>query len=192
MEKKQVLIAFEASQEVMCAFRRLGFEAYSCDVVDCYGAYPEFHLKCDARDAILLKKWDLIIMHPPCTYTSLSGNRWYHKSKLRVQSGFFIREVWELACSVCNHVVLEQPLSVTQQYIGKKTQSIQPWQFGHGEVKETWLWLKNLPLLVPTDIVDGRVSRVLNMAPGVNRKKDRAKTYKGVAEAMAAQWCVVI
>ena len=188
----KVLIDFEESQEVCKAFRELGHEAYSCDLIECSGGYPEWHLQMDAIDAINLMKWDLIILHPPCTYTAVCGNRWYWKSKLRKDGIDLCKRSWEAACNVCGKVVLEQPKTIMQKYIGKISQKIQPWQFGHGETKETWLWVKGLPLLTPTNIVEGREQRIWKMAPGPDRAKMRSKTYPGIAKAMAEQWGGII
>lgn len=184
----KILIAFEESQAVTLAFRALGHEAYSCDVQECSGDHPEWHLRMDALDAIRSCKWDLIILHPPCTYTALCGNRWYHNNPLRQQGIDLCKASWELACSVCDHIALEQPKTIMQRYIGPKSQVIHPWQFGHGETKETWLWLKNLPTLLPTNIVTGRENKVWKMPPSADRAKLRSKTYPGIAKAMAAQW----
>lgn len=182
-----VLVGCEQSQEVAAAFIALGHDAMSCDLYyDGEKGLP--HFRGDVFHAINLRKWDLIILHPPCTYTSLSGNRWYFNSPLRVQGAEFCRDAWNAARSVCDKVALEQPKTVMQKYIGLRSQSIQPYEFGHGEVKETWLWLSGLPLLIPTNIVDGRLARVWRMAPGPYRQRERSRTYSGIAAAMACQW----
>ncbi len=182
------LIGFEESQEVCKAFRELGHEAYSCDTEDCSGGRPEWHLKMDIFKAIHLRKWDLIILHPPCTYTAVCGNRWYWNSHLRIEGIMLCKDSWNAACTVCDHVVLEQPKTIMQRYIGKKLQVIHPWQFGHGETKETWLWIKGLPLLKPTNIVEGREHKIWKMPPSKDRQKLRSKTYRGIAVGMAVQW----
>lgn len=182
-----VLIGCEESQEVCAAFTALGHYAVSCDLY--YpGARGLPHLQCDVRHAIQLRQWDLIILHPPCTYTSLSGNRWYYNSPLRIEGAKFCKEVWDLARLLCPRVALEQPKTIMQRYIGKRSQTIQPHQFGHGETKETWLWLWNLPLLIPTNNVDGREQRIWKMAPNENRQRDRSRTFPGIANAFAVQW----
>lgn len=183
-----VLIGCEESQAVCIAFRERGHEAYSCDIQECSGGHPEWHLKMDAFEAIDIKKWDLIILHPPCTYTALCGNRWYWDSPLRTEGIDFCKRLYDKACRVCDMVCLEQPKTIMQKYIGKKSQAVQPWMFGHGETKETWLWLKGLPVLHPTNIVEGREHRIWKMTPRPERGKERSKTYSGIADAMADQW----
>lgn len=183
-----VLIGFEESQEVCKAFRVKGHNAFSCDIKECSGGHPEWHLQMDIFEAIDLKKWDRIILHAPCTYTALCGNRWYWKSPLRPEGIKLCKDSWDASNAVCDQVVLEQPKTIMQRFIGKKSQVIQPWQFGHGETKETWLWVNGLPLLTPTDIVDGRENRIWKMPPSDDRQKLRSKTYPGIAKAMADQW----
>lgn len=183
-----ILIGFEESQAIANEFRGLGHDAYSCDLQECSGGHPEYHLHMDIFKALNYKRWDLIILHPPCKYTALCGNRWYWNSPLRIEGAKLCKDAWEKACEICDNVVLEQPKTIMQRYIGKKSQVIQPWQFGHGETKETWLWIKGLPLLESTDIVEGRENRIWKMSPGKNRSKLRSKTYPGIAKAMAEQW----
>jgi hypothetical protein len=146
----------------------------------------------DIFEAIRLKKWDLIVLHPPCTFTALCGNRWYYNSPLRIEGAILCKNSWETACSVCDKVVLEQPKTIMQRYIGKKSQVIHPWQFGHGETKETWLWLKGLPKLIPTDVVQGREQRIWKMPASKDRGKLRSKTYPGIAKALAVQYTAFI
>jgi hypothetical protein len=186
----RVLVGFEESQEICKAFRDRGHEAYSCDLQECSGGHPEWHLQMDIFDALKLMNWDLIILHPPCTYTAICGNRWYWDSPRRLEGIDLCKRSWESACEVCGHVMLEQPKTIMQKYIGKRSQTIHPWQFGHGETKETWLWLRGLPKLQPTDIVGGREHRIWKMAPGPERAKLRSKTYFGIAEAVAEQFMV--
>lgn len=184
----KVLIACEESQTVCKAFRERGHEAYSNDILDCSGGHPEWHIKGDCRDVIRLRKWDMIIIHTPCTFTAICGNRWYWNSPLRIDGINLTKEVYELAKSVCGKVVLEQPKTIMQKYIGKRSQTIQPYEFGHGETKETWLWVNGLPLLKPTNIVEGRENRIWKMPPSETRSKERSKTYSGIAKAFATQW----
>ena len=184
----KVLIGFEESQAVCIAFRKKGHEAYSNDLQNCSNDHPEWHLRMDFFKALRLKKWDLIILHPPCTYTAICGNRWYWNNSLRIIGIELCMDAWNESCEICDHVALEQPKTIMQRYIGEKSQVIQPWQFGHGETKETWLWLYNLPKLKPTNIVEGREHKIWKMPPSANRQKLRSKTYPGIAAAMAIQW----
>jgi hypothetical protein len=133
----------------------------------------------------------MIILHPPCDYIALCGNRWYGQGTpgncLRLQSIDWTIALWELAKKYSNKCALENPLSVIWKFIGKP-QYIQPWQFGHGETKKTGILTYNLPDLIPTNIVEGRVPRVHRMPPGKDRKRDRSESYKGILAAMADQW----
>jgi hypothetical protein len=191
-----VLIACEESQTVCSAFRAKGHNAFSCDLQDPSGGHPEWHIKGDAVEAINSRKWDLIILHPPCTFTALCGNRWYYDSYLRKQGIEFCKELWQAACFVCERVALEQPKTIMQRYIGPKSQVIHPYQFGHKEYKETWLWLKGLdPLTETSNVLNwmladdrGKFEKVFRMPPGPERSKMRSKTYSGIADAMAKQW----
>lgn len=185
----RVLIGFEESATVRQEFERLCWDAWSCDLQP--SRVPGKHYQCDIFD-VLHKGWDLIILHPPCTFTALCGNRWYWNSPERLQGISLCKQSWEVACSVCGMVSLEQPKTIMQRYIGKRSQSIQPWQFGHGETKETWLWLKGLPELQPTNVVTGRAHRIWKMAPGPDRQRERSVTYPGIARAMAEQWTAAI
>lgn len=186
-----ILVGFEESQAITIELRKLGFNAFSCDLQECSGGHPEWHKQMDFFDALKSRKWDMVIIHPPCTFTAICGNRWYWNSTLRIEGIELCKKAWDEAIKVCNHVALEQPKTIMQKYIGKKSQAIQPWQFGHGETKETWLWLKGLPLLQPTEIVDGRENRIWKMPPSKDRQKLRSKTYPGIARAIAEQWTAV-
>lgn len=191
----KVLIACEESQVVCKAFRELGHEAYSCDLQECSGGHPEWHIMGNVVWE-LAQDWDLIIMHPPCTYTALCGNRWYHDSPKRIEGAEFCKNLWEYATDLCYRVALEQPKTIMQSYIGPKSQVVHPWQFGHPETKETWLWLENLPPLQETNNVydymmtlpKNKRHKVWYASPGNDRGKNRSKTYLGIARAMAAQW----
>ena len=187
----KVLLGFEESQISCIEFRKRGHNAFSCDIQDCSGGHPEWHLKMDIFEAIHLRKWDLIILHPPCTYTALCGNRWYWNSPKRLEGIDLCKRSWEEACKVCDRVLLEQPKTIMQRYIGKRSQKIQPYQYGHGETKETWLWLKGLPLLIPTNEVEGRENKIWKMTPSPDRGKLRSKTYQGIAEAFATQYGIL-
>jgi len=180
----KVLVACEESQVVTKAFRNLGHEAYSCDLQDCSGGHPEWHIIGDCLE-VLKGDWDLKIGFPPCDHLAVSGARWFEEKRKdgRQQKGIeFFLEMVEL----CDCV--ENPIGIMSTIYRKPDQIIQPWQFGHGETKATCLWLKDLPLLVPTNIVDGREGKVWKMAPGPDRGKLRSKTFPGIAQAMAEQW----
>lgn len=179
----RVLVACEFSGLVREAFAAKGHDAWSCDLLDT--EIPGQHIKGDVLD-ILNDGWDLMIAHPPCTHLAVSGARWF-KNKQREQIEaieFFMR----LANCNIPRICIENPISIMSTKWRKPDQIIQPWQFGHGETKATCLWLKNLPLLQPTNVVEGREARVHKMSPGPDRWKERSRTYTGVAEAMAQQW----
>jgi site-specific DNA-cytosine methylase len=181
----RVLVACEESQRVCQAFRDKGHEAYSCDILPTSGTHPEWHIQDDVMEH-LNDGWDMMIAHPPCTHLSVSGARWF-KYKGTDQD-LALRFVQDLLMAKTPRICVENPVSIISTRIRKPDQIIQPWQFGHGETKATCLWLKGLPKLQPTNIVEGREARVHKMAPGPNRARDRARTYPGIAEAMATQW----
>lgn len=183
-----VVILFEESGVVRRAFQERGCIVISVDLQPSRDN-SKMHLQEDVS-SFFNKNWsaDLIIMHPPCTALAVSGNRWYGrgmpKHEERLKS---LAQTWtwfEKAKDKARYVCMENPVGV----LGKATQYIQPWQFGHGETKKTGLWLHNLPKLEPTDIVEGREQRVWKMGPSPERAKLRSETYKGIAEAMADQW----
>lgn len=180
----RVLVACEFSGTVRRAFRAVGHEAYSCDLLPSDDV-SQYHLKCDVMD-IIADDWDLMIAHPPCTHLAVSGARWF-KDKLAEQAEAldFVRM---LLNAPIPKIALENPISIISSKIRKPNQIIQPWQFGHGETKATCLWLKNLPPLTPTNIVVGREARVHMMPPSPDRWKERSRTFEGVAAAMANQW----
>lgn len=186
-EIMRVLVACEESQRVCQAFRDRGHEAYSCDLLPTSGNHPEWHYQCDVRNVEKMD-WDLGIFFPPCDHIAVSGARWFPEKRAdgRQQKAinFFMRCVNFDIPRIC----IENPIGIMSTLYRKPDQIIQPWQFGHGETKSTCLWLKNLPKLVPTNIVPGREQRVHRMAPGPNRARDRARTYQGIADAMADQW----
>jgi len=181
-----VLIGCEESQAVCIAFRERGFNAFSCDIQDCSGGHPEWHLKMDVFEAIDLLKPSLAIYHPPCTHLSVSGAK-HFKDKQARQIGalYFVRALLD---TPVDHIALENPISVISSKIKKPDQIVQPWQFGHGETKSTCLWLKGLPKLMPTEIVDGREQKIWKLPPSADRAKLRSKTFEGIARAMAEQW----
>lgn len=193
----RVIVLCEESQEVTKAFRELGHEAFSCDLLPCSGGHPEWHIQGDAIE-VGMQDWDFRIGFPPCTDLAVSGARWFPEKRAngsqRRSVEFFLKML-----QMCD--VLENPIGIMSggdymqkwypelaMYTRKPEQIIQPWQFGHGETKATCLWLKGLPLLQPTNIVDGREGKVWKMAPGPDRAKLRSKTYPGIARAMAEQW----
>lgn len=187
----RVLVACEFSGIVRSAFRALGHEAYSCDLLPAED-YPTFaedmapHFRCDVRRLIDAKGWDLMIAHPPCTHLAVSGARWFkNKQREQAEALDFVRE---LLNAPIPRIALENPISIISSRIRKPDQIIQPWQFGHGETKATCLWLKGLPQLIPTKIVEGREARVHRMPPGPDRWKERSRTLQGIADAMARQW----
>lgn len=178
-----VLIACEYSGTVRDAFAAKGHFAMSCDLLDT--ERPGFHFRGDVTPLLSLG-WDLMICHPPCTHLAVSGARWFKDKQVEQQQALqFVRTL--LDCPI-PRIALENPVSIISSHIRKPDQVIQPWQFGHGETKATCLWLKNLPPLRPTDIVDGRENRVHRMPPGPDRWKERSRTFQGVAVAMADQW----
>lgn len=179
----RVLVACEYSGTVRDAFIRFGHDAVSCDLLPTDVEGP--HYQGSVLD-IIADGWDLMIAHPPCTHLAVSGARWF-KNKQQEQKDA-IEFVQLLLDAPIPRIALENPVSIISSRIRKPDQTIQPWQFGHGETKATCLWLKNLPPLVPTNIVDGREQRIHRMAPGPNRWKERSKTYAGIADAMAQQW----
>jgi len=182
-----VLIACEESQIVTTEFRKLGIEAFSCDIEPCSGNYPEWHLQKDVT-TILNDNWDMIIAFPPCTHLCVSGARWFKEKQKDGRQKQGIDFFMKFINANCKMVAVENPIGIMSTIYKKPNQIIQPWQFGHGEVKATCIWLKNLPLLVPTNIVKGRESRIWKMGPSENRSKLRSKTYLGIGKAMALQW----
>ena len=179
----KVLIACEFSGTVRDSFRARGHDAWSCDILPT--DKPGQHIQGDVLE-VLSHGWDLMIAHPPCTHLAVSGARWFKdKQEEQSQALDFVRALLDAPIP---QIALENPISVISTRIRKPDQIIQPWQFGHGETKATCLWLKGLPLLEPTNIVDGRESRIHKMPPSKDRWKKRSITYPGIAEAMALQW----
>lgn len=211
----RVLIACESSGVVRRAFRALGHDAWSCDLLPADDDSPH-HLQADARTIMhgrqsrivqIPEHWDLLIAHPPCTYLTNSGVRWLTTIPAHPKPGVLygnarrdaMHEAIELFADLYHapipRICIENPIMHREARetgyhagIPDYSQTIQPWQFGHGESKRTCLWLKNLPPLTPTNIVDGREGRVWKMSPSPERWKARSVTYAGIAAAMAAQW----
>lgn len=200
----RVLIACEYSGRVREAFAARGHYAMSCDLLPT--EQPGNHYQGDLFEVLNSgMEWDLMIAHPPCTYLTVAGVRWlYHPEdsglsvdhrrphpnypNRRKDMHGALAFVSSLMAAPIPRIAIENPISVISSYIRKPDQIIQPWQFGHGETKATCLWLKGLPKLTPTNIVDGREAKVHMMPPGPNRWKERSRTYEGIASGMAAQW----
>lgn len=203
----KVLVACEESQAVCKEFRKLGHEAYSCDIVPCSGGHPEWHLQQDVLP-LLKEKWDMIIAFPPCTYLTVTGNRWFnidrygekaiqrHKDR-KEAIDFFMA----FANADCDRIAIENPVGIMSSEWRKPDQIINPWQFGDAFEKKTCLWLKGLPELTPTNIVEipprKRFDSGKSMPswyaeawhlPKEERAKLRSKTFPGIAKAMASQW----
>ena len=195
----EILLGCEESQAVCIEFRELGHEAFSCDLQECSGGHPEWHLQMDVFEAIKLKKWDIGIFFPSCTFLTVSANKWYKDQPAR-KSGtlvgserraaredaidFFMR----IYNSEIPRVAIENPIGCMSSRFRKPDQVLQPWMFGHGETKATCLWIRGLPKLVPTNVVEGREQRIFLFPKTAERAKLRSKTYPGIARAMAEQW----
>jgi site-specific DNA-cytosine methylase len=179
----KVLVACEYSGTVRDAFKAKGHDAWSCDLLPT--DTPGNHIQGDVLE-VIGQGWDLMVAHPPCTHLAVSGARWFKlKQKEQAEALDFVRA---LLNSPVEKICLENPVSIISSRIRKPSQVIQPWQFGHGETKATCLWLKGLPLLQPSQIVEGREARIHNLPPSPDRWKIRSKTYEGIAKAMADQW----
>jgi hypothetical protein len=196
---KRVLIACEFSGVVRNAFRERGHDAWSCDILPAEDNSP-YHLQADVNFVLNYPlrvlggmpawmtngEWDLMIAHPPCTHLAVSGARWFHEKQTEQAAALdFVRMLMDARII---RIALENPISIISSRIRKPEQIIQPWMFGHGETKATCLWLKNLPLLTPTNVVAGRIARVHHEAPSPERWKNRSRTLTGIANAMAEQW----
>ena len=212
MRDINILVACEESQRVCEAFRKLGGKAYSCDIIECSGGHPEWHIM---QDVMLLLngrcsfktmdgiehsidgKWDLIIAHPPCTYLSNAGARFlYPKGVLneeRLAKGMIAKDFFmHFYNADCDRIAIENPIPSKVYGLPPYTQTIQPWMFGHPVQKKTCLWLNGLPELQPTNVVEERQSTKIPgnwfNSGGKERQKNRAKTFPGIAKAMAEQW----
>lgn len=201
----RVLIACEESQTVCKAFRAKGHDAYSCDIMPCSGGHPEWHIQSDVLQ-VLGYGWDLIVAHPPCTYLTVTGNKWmkpefadrfpFRKQQRKSAIAFFMA----LAGADCPKIAIENPVGIMSTAWRKPDQYIHPYHFGDPHSKRTGLWLKGLPKLIPTDIVeplmytyaDGRKDPIWHVEslklPPAERQKVRSKTFQGIADAMANQW----
>lgn len=197
MRVLKVLVACEESQAVCKAFRALGHKAFSCDLQECSGGHPEWHIKGDALKVLNLPMWDLVIAHPPCTYLSNAGARFlYPKGVLnqeRLKKGLEGKEFFmNFYNAKCKHIAIENPIASKVFALPPYSQEIQPYEFGHPVKKKTRLWLKGLPLLKPTQVME--VAQSTKVAGnwfnkgGKDRQKNMAKTFEGIAKAMAEQW----
>jgi len=188
----RVLIGCEESQVLCGAFREAGHEAYSCDLLPTRGN-AEWHYQDDVMKVVGSSQWDLIILHPDCTAMAVSGNRWYGNgmpmNDKRLEQVQWTKDLWELAKKHSDKVALENPVSVIFSHL-PNVHYVQPWEHGHGETKRTGFALHNLPPLVPSNIVEGREQRIWKMGPSPTRKRDRSKTFKGIAKAIVDQWGV--
>lgn len=179
----KVLVACEYSGKVRDAFKARGHDAWSCDLLptDVEGQ----HIQGDVLE-VLDQGWDLMIAHPPCTHLAVSGARWFKdKQQEQIEALEFVKALLD---APIERIALENPVSIISSKIRKPDQIVQPWQHGHGETKATCLWLKGLPKLKPTNIVEGRKARIHMMPPSKDRWKLRSETYTGIAKAMADQW----
>jgi hypothetical protein len=193
---KKILIACEESQAVCLAFRKRGLKAYSCDIIECSGGYPEWHIQEDVLNVIEREHWDVMIAFPPCTHLAVSGAAWFEQKRKdgRQQEGvdFFMAMV----NAPIQRIAIENPIGIMSRIYRKPDQIIQPYLFGHAESKATCLWLKNLPLLKETNNVKSewsalpknKAQRMHYLPPSKDRAKLRSKTYLGIAQAMADQW----
>jgi hypothetical protein len=179
----RVLIGCEFSGTVRDAFIAAGHDAVSCDLLPSERIGP--HYRGDVLD-LIHSDWDLGIFHPPCTHLAVSGARWFKDKKQEQEAALYF--VKQLMSAPIGRIAIENPVSIISSRIRKPDQIIHPWQFGHGEVKATCLWLKDLPTLKPTNIVEGRKARVHREPPSPDRWKNRSRTYSGIAAAMAEQW----
>jgi hypothetical protein len=204
---KKILLACEESQAVTAEFRNLGFDAYSCDLLPCTGGHPEWHLQEDVIP-LLNEKWDLIIAFPPCTDLAVSGAMHFEKKRANGSQQKSIEFFMQFVNAKCDKIAIENPIGIMSKIYRKPDQIIQPWQYGDKAQKSTCLWLKNLPKLEATDIVDkgeffewkdgktGKLKKqpmwyyqaLLNSKTPEQRRTLRSKTFPGIAKAMAMQW----
>lgn len=199
----RILIACEESQAVTIEMRRLGHEAYSCDLLECSGGHPEWHIKGDVIPLLngfcrfqtmdgmwheIDSRWDMIIAFPPCTDLASSGARHFAQKRADGRQQRSIAFFMMFVNADCDRIAIENPIGIMSSIYRKPDQIVQPWMFGHGETKATCFWLKGMPILVATHIVEGREHRVWRMPPSADRARLRSKTYAGIARAMAEQW----
>ena len=198
--KLKVLVACEESQAVTKEFRAKGHEAYSCDIIECSGGHPEWHIMRDVRE-ILVEEWDMIIAFPPCTDLAVSGAAWFEEKRKDGRQQASIDFFMLFANHPCEKIAIENPVGIMSSKWRKPDQIIQPYEYGHPESKKTCLWLKGLPKLMPTKIVEQgeRVTFASGKSmpkwyadawklPKEERARLRSKTFPGIAKAMAEQW----
>ena len=187
----RILINFEESATVREAFARRGHDAWSCDLEPSRIPSPK-HIQGDARDAAYNHgPWDMMIAHPPCDRLTVAGARWLYDPKYpnwEEEQEAALDMVVDMMNAPIERICIENPIGIVSSRVMKPTQIIHPWQHGHGITKATCLWLFNLPPIVPTNIVEGREPAIWKEPPGPNRKKNRSKTFEGIAEAFASQW----
>lgn len=222
MRTKKILVACEESQRTTMELRNHGYEAYSCDIQDCSGGHPEWHIKgdalklingncyfrtCDGKRHRIFGKWDLLIAHPPCTYLTNCGNGWFNEERYgrsavkrksdRLEAAeFFMKFV----NADCDKIAIENPVGWMNTHYRKPDQIIQPYQFGDPYAKKTCFWIKGLPNLIPTEIIPmEKVNRTRGHGnwfdcpkEGISRAKWRSKTFPGISKAIAEQWAVVV
>jgi site-specific DNA-cytosine methylase len=203
----RILVACEESQAVTKEFRKLGHEAYSCDIIECSGGHPEWHIMKDVTE-VLKEKWDMILAFPPCTYLTVTGNRWFNiekygdKALKRIEDRKDAIKFFKMFANAdCERIVIENPVGIMSTELRKPNQIINPYQFGEPFEKKTCLWIKGLPELIPTNIVDTPPRKQFDSGksmpawyadawklPSEERAKLRSKTFPGIAKAMAEQW----
>ena len=191
----KVLVACEESQAVTIELRKLGHEAYSCDIEECSGGHPEWHLQEDVIP-LLEKEWDMIIAFPPCTHLAVSGARHFEQKRKDGRQQASVEFFMKFANAKCKRVAIENPVGIMSTQWRKPDQIVQPYEYGHMEQKKTCFWLKGLPKLVETENVKEQMlllpkkerERMHYMSPGPERAKLRSKTFPGIAKAMAMQW----
>lgn len=182
----KVLCACEFSGVTRRAFRALGHESWSCDLLPSEDA-SEWHMQKDVRE-ILNDGWELMVAFPPCTHLAVSGARWFPAKRASGEQQAALEFVRLLLDAPIPRIALENPISIISSKIRKPDFITQPWEHGHGEVKATCFWLKNLPRLTPSNIVEGREQRIWKLPPSADRWKERSRTLPGIAKAMADQW----
>ena len=191
----KILVACEESQAVTIEMRRLGHEAFSCDIEPCSGGHPEWHLQEDVTP-LLKQRWNMIIAFPPCTHLAVSGAAWFEQKRKDGRQQAAIDFFMMFANADCERIAIENPVGIMSTVYKKPSQIVQPYEFGHPEQKKTCLWLKGLPLLQPTNNVYDQMmelpknkrERLHYLPPSPERAKLRSKTFPGIAKAMAEQW----